>query len=486
MNNKNDINIMWFRKDLRISDNPALFAASKLGSILPVYIFDDNDPTMPDNLKMGAASKYWLHNSLESLNQSLDNKLNLYSGRAIDVFKDIISNSSFRINRIFYNKCYEPWHLKNDKLIDQTFQELGINTESFNASLLWEPKKALKQSGEPYKVFTPFYKNCILNLPEPLEPKPAPDSLSLISDTNNKRKLSDLQLLPKVKWYNEISQTWIPGEKAAQEKILSFLDNNVLEYGALRNFPSISATSRISPHLHFGEVSAHQIWSAGKYKAETTGSEVKMEPFLRQLAWREFSYHMLYYFPELPNKNYKEKFDDFPWEEDTKLLSAWQKGMTGYPLVDAGMRELYRTGDMHNRIRMVVASFLIKNLMIHWKHGASWFWEHLLDADLANNSAGWQWVAGSGADSAPYFRIFSPVSQGEKFDPKGEYTRKYVPELKNLPDEYLFRPWEAPIHVLESHRIVLGRDYPKPIIDLKHSRQKALDAYAQHVRNPDG
>lgn len=481
MNNK-IVNIVWFRNDLRLSDNPALFESVKLGNILPIYIFDDPDPSKPDQLKIGAASKYWLHHSLESLNKSLNNKLNIYSGKALDILQNIVSDSKLNIETIFYNKCYEPWYLENDKLIEEKVRNIGLNIKGFNASLLWEPNAAVKHNNDPYKIFTPFYKNCILNLPSPRDPLPAPDKLPLISDASNKLTISDLELLPKIKWHKEIEEIWNIGEQVAQEKITSFLDNNVLQYTELRNFPSIDGTSTISPHIHFGEISAHQIWSAGKYKGETIDAEDKIEPFLRQLAWREFSYHMLYHFPKIPTENYKKKFDNFPWEENNNLLKAWQKGLTGYPIVDAGMRELYRTGNMHNRVRMIVGSFLVKNLMIHWKHGANWFWEHLLDADLANNSAGWQWVAGSGTDAAPYFRIFSPISQGERFDTNGEYTRKYVPELKDLPDKYLFKPWQAPKHLLESLGITLGKDYPKPIIDIKVSRQKALEAYADYIK----
>jgi deoxyribodipyrimidine photo-lyase len=470
-----DVNIVWFRNDLRISDNPALFEAVKSGNILPIYILDNEEAL---ESKIGGASRYWLHNSLESLNKSLDNKLNIYVGNPINILLDLIKSQKFNIKSLFYNKIYEPFHIQNDKEIENKLKGLGVEIKSFNCSLLWDPEDVKKSDGTIYKVFTPFYRNGCANAKKPREPLSIPLEMKIIYDVKNKTQISNLKLLPTIEWYKEIEEIWEIGEKAAQNKLYYFLDNYAGDYKEKRNYPSINGTSKLSPYLHFGEISPNQIYYAAlseleKYPAKYIG----IDCFLSEIGWREFSYYLLYHFPDFPNKNFQKSFDNFPWEYDEKLFEAWSKGITGYPIVDAGMRELYRTGYMHNRVRMIVASFLVKNLMINWQYGASWFQEHLLDADLASNSASWQWVAGSGADAAPYFRIFNPVLQGEKFDLNGEYTKKYVPELNLLPNKYLFKPWEAPKEILEKARIILGTTYPKPIVDINISRKKALDAY---------
>ena len=462
------ITIFWFRQDLRISDNPGLFEAAKNGLVLPVYLFDDE---LAADFRLGSASKWWLHHSLQSLDKSLDNKLNFYVGDSKTILSKIIKENN--IGAVYWNRCYEPWRIKADNEIKQS---LEIECKSFNGSLLWEPWEILKADKSSYKVFTPFYRNGCLRASEPREPLPKPQKLSLLKNSNF--ALSELNLLPDKKWYKRMESFWSVGEDSAQQRLQEFLDNGLLNYKDSRNYPAKKNISRLSPYLHFGEISPNQVWYSAQAKKAINYSYSKdVDHFLSEIGWREFSYYLLYHFPQLPQKNFQAKFDQFPWRNDRNLMEAWKKGKTGFPIIDAGMRELWQTGYMHNRVRMIVASFLVKNLLTHWHHGEDWFWNCLVDADLANNSASWQWIAGSGADAAPYFRIFNPVTQGEKFDPEGEYTRRFVPELENLSNEFLFRPWEATEHVLKSAGIVLGKTYPMPIIDLKASREEALSSY---------
>jgi len=338
---------------------------------------------------------------------------------------------------------------------------------------LWEPWIPLKDDGDPYRVFTPFYKKGCLNADAPRTPLDAPHKLECVATKFESVTLDDLDLLPYRPWGEEIIEGWGIGEEGAKRQMRKFMDEGLDGYKEGRNHPAQFNVSRLSPHLHWGELSPNQVW----YEAEKKGSGKDKDHFHSELGWREFSNSLLYHFPKLPRENLQEKFDDFPWGEDDEKLERWQKGQTGYPIVDAGMRELYATGYMHNRLRMIVGSFLVKNLLLHWHHGEKWFWDCLFDADLANNSASWQWVAGSGADAAPYFRIFNPITQGEKFDKHGEYTRKYVPELKDMPDKYLYRPWEAPDDVLKEAGVELGKTYPKPMVDVKESRERALKAF---------
>jgi deoxyribodipyrimidine photo-lyase len=466
--------IFWFRQDLRISDNPGLLEAAKNGIVMPIYILDDESC---DNHKMGGASRWWLHHSLGKLNQSLENKLNVYSGDSKKVLLEIIKNNGGRIGSVFWNRCYEPWRIKNDTEIKVLLKNLNIECKSFNGSLLWEPWEILKSDRTFYKVFTAFYQKGCLQTPSPRHPLPKPKKLTLMLESSQKSNIDSLQLLPRKKWYNQIEKKWAVGENAAQKRLKQFLSSDLLGYKENRDYPSKPNVSKLSPYLHFGEISPHQVWHSLLQQSAIKSCEKDAEHFLREIGWREFSYYLLYHFPALPRQNFHAKFDHFPWLFNAKFLKAWQKGQTGYPIIDAGMRELWQTGYMHNRVRMIVASFLTKNLLLHWHHGEDWFWDCLLDADLANNSASWQWVAGSGVDAAPYFRIFNPVTQGEKFDSEGKYTRLYVPELNRLENKFLHKPWEAPEQVLKAAGIILGKTYPKPIIDLKQTRERALQAY---------
>lgn len=465
------ITVFWFRQDLRISDNPGLFEAAKNGLVMPIYILDDSSSGI---FKIGSASRWWLHHSLNNLNQSLDNKLNVYAGKCKEILLKILQTNN--ISAVYWNRCYEPWRIRDDSEIKTLLKNMGIESKSFNGSLLWEPWEILKSDGTPYKVYTHFYHK-VLQAHKPRSPLAKPKKLVLVQDCNNTNTIDVLGLLPSKKWYEQIGQYWDIGESAAQEKLQQFLDNGLLGYKENRNHPYKPNVSRLSPYLHFGAISPNQAWYGVQTKGAIQPCVKDAEHFLSELGWREFSYYLLYHFPDLPHKNFQAKFDQFPWQHDANLLRAWQKGQTGYPIVDAGMRELWQTGYMHNRVRMIVASFLVKNLLIHWHYGEDWFWDCLLDADLANNSASWQWVAGSGADAAPYFRIFNPVVQGEKFDSNGQYTRRFVPELSKLPNQFLFKPWEAAEDVLIAAGIVLGQTYPRPIVNLQHSRDQAMRAY---------
>ena len=473
MDTNEDIIIFWFRQDLRIVDNPGLSKSLKSDKVLPIYILDDINS---NDFAMGAASRWWLHNSLRELNKNLDNKLSLYKGDPLEILESL--SSRFNIKGIFWNRCYEPWRIERDKKIKSKFIEKDIIVETFNSALLWEPWEILKSDNTPYKVFTPYYRKGCLMSEAPRKPLSAPNLNTLFEDKENILQLDDLNLLPRIKWYKEMEKLWEPGEKGAHKKLESFLSDGLLGYKEGRNFPSKKNVSQLSAHMHFGEISPNQVWHRAKLKKDLPRIEKDLDHFLSELGWREFSYNLLFHFPELPRENLQKKFDNFPWIENEILFDKWKKGLTGYPIVDAGMRELWQTGYMHNRVRMIVGSFLVKNLLLHWHKGEEWFWDCLIDADLASNSASWQWVAGSGADAAPYFRIFNPILQGKRFDPDGSYIKKFIPELEQLPSKYLFSPWEAPIEVLSEANIELGSDYPEPIVDLIKSRDRALEAFS--------
>lgn len=462
-----NLTLFWFRQDLRLSDNPGLTKAAEQAAVLPVYIFDDKTPGQH---RMGAASRWWLHHSLKDLNNNLNGRLQVFAGNPEQILPELAIR--YRASAVYWNRCYEPWRLRQDQRLEALLTQQSIAVETFNAVLLWEPWTLLKNDGSPYRVFTPFFRNCC-KAPPPREPVPAPASLSLVRCTGS-TDIDRLRLLPDIPWDKQLAPHWQIGETGAQQRLRDFLDLGLDHYQEGRNLPGdCHGVSRLSPHLHFGEISPNQLWSAIK----SAGDNDHVALFCRQLAWREFSYSLLYYHPDLPENNLQRKFDAFPWREDPQALKRWQTGQTGYPIVDAGMRELWQTGYMHNRVRMIVGSFLVKNLLLHWHAGEQWFWDCLVDADLANNSASWQWIAGCGADAAPYFRIFNPITQGQKFDPHGRYTRKYLPELARLPDKFLFNPFQAPTKVLAEAGISLGETYPEPVVALKPSRARALAAF---------
>ena len=461
------IAIHWFRQDLRLSDNRALRKAAAHEKILPIYILDDDNA---GNYAMGSTSRWWLHYSLQALSASLGNTLSVYHGNAQTILDDILMR--FDVEAVYWNRCYEPWRIHRDTHIKEKLKTQGIEVHTYNSSLLWEPWTIKKNDGTPYKVFTPFYRKGCLNAAAPLAPLLKLEHANYVHD-QKQVGIDALGLLPKIPWDKQLEPHWEIGEAGAYKRFETFVNEGLSSYKDGRNFPAKPYVSRLSPHLHFGEISPNQLW----HTIRNIGDDQHIEHFCSELGWREFSYSQLYYNPELPRKNLQSKFDAFPWVENVDYLYAWQTGKTGIPMVDAGMRELWQTGYMHNRVRMIVGSFLVKNLRLHWHHGERWFWDTLVDADLANNSASWQWIAGCGADAAPYFRIFNPVTQGQKFDADGDYVRQYIPEIAALPNKYLFNPWEASELILKQAGVKLGSTYPHPIVDLKKSRESALIAF---------
>lgn len=462
MNKK--IAIHWFRQDLRLADNPALHYSSDADETITIFILDENQ-------NIGGASKLWLHNSLAKLNQSLDNKLNLYIGNPLEIIKKLISKHD--VTDFYWNRCYDKYSIDRDTKIKEFLTSKDINVKSFNGSLLIEPWGCQKGDGSHYKVYTPFYKELIkIRKYRSNIAKPNFTKLTRLDSSVNIEALKLLE--PKLAWQDIINQ-WQVGEEATIKKLEDFLEEKVKDYKIARDYMSNDATSTLAPHLHFGEISPNQIFNA-VHNLDSVGANE--EHFIKELVWRDFCYYQIFYYPELHDKNINEKFNNFKWDNNLDLLKKWQKGQTGIPIVDAGMRELWQTGYMHNRVRMIVASFLIKNCLIHWKYGEKWFFDTLFDADFASNNANWQWVAGCGLDAAPYFRIFNPVLQAEKFQAYN-YIRKYVPEIAKLPNKLLAKPWEASQLVLQEAGIELDKNYPRPIVDLKASREKALSLHKQ-------
>lgn len=431
------VTIVWFRNDLRLTDHAPLTAAARRGAVLPLYVLDSAD-------QIGAASKWWLHQSLSRLQQSLNGRLVLRRGDPRRILPVLMEQGG--ADAVYWQRRYEPAIAQRDAEIES---ELGDAAQTFGGGLLREPWEVSTKQGGPYQVFTPFWRTH-RQLPTTGKPLDAP-KLDLVKgvDTGN---LDDLNLMPKVNWYAGLDETWTPGEAGAVRQLKRFVDDKLRHYANERDLPGVDGTSRLSPHLRFGEVSPRQVWHA-------LARRKFAEPFLRQLGWREFSYHVLHHFPHTPDSALKEKYDNFPWRQDNKSLKAWQRGQTGYPIVDAGMWQLWRTGWMHNRVRMIVASFLVKDLLIDWRAGAAWFMDTLVDADLANNTMGWQWAGGCGADAAPYFRIFNPLTQGKKFDPDGAYIRRWVTELADTPFKKIHEP------------------YGDPIVDHAEARDRALAAF---------
>ena len=468
--------IVWFRQDLRLDDNPALDAAAKSGRpVVALYILDDDSP---GKWRIGGAGRWWLHHSLKALDASLRKHgggLVLKRGRASEVLPRLCKGLGARA--VFWNRCYEPFAIERDTGLKASLQQAGVEAKSFASALLVEPMRVMTQSGEPYKVYSPFWRACLkagaLRTAEQSEvPKRWAKEPS--------ETLDDWTLTPrKPNWAKGFGDVWTPGEAGARKALSAFLDAGLSGYANGRDMMSEMHTSRLSPHLHWGEISPARVHAALAARMdEKPALQSDADKFLAELGWREFSHYLLYHWPELIERNWRSEFDAFMWRDDEAGFAAWAKGQTGYPVIDAGMRELWVTGYMHNRARMACASFLVKHLLIDWRKGADWFWDTLVDADLANNSASWQWVAGCGADAAPYFRIFNPVAQGEKFDPDGAYVRAWVPEIAALPNGVLHRPWEAHDEALAEAGVVLGESYPKPIVDHKEARERALGVYS--------
>ncbi len=474
--------IVWLRRDLRLADNPALTAALKAAThVVPLYIHDES--YLKYRWPIGEASRWWLHHSLQSLQASLRAKgsdLLLRQGQALTVLSELAD--TLKAEYVFWNRLYEPVLIDRDKSIKEGLAEKSVSCKSFAASMLQEPWQVKTRQGTIYQVYTPFWKTYQREY-DPAKLHASPRSMPALPAKLKKVPLNTLELLPDIKWYGGLEAHWSPGEPAAQHQLRELSDDIIVNYPTDRDLPEYEGTSLLSPYLHFGELSPRQIYHKvlRLMQASTKPGVVQGgEAYLKQLVWRDFAHYLLFHFPYTVNKPLKQAFASFPWRQNyAGDLQRWQQGVTGIPIVDAGMRQLWHTGWMHNRVRMIVASLLTKNLLIPWQEGANWFWDTLLDADLANNTLGWQWVAGSGADAAPYFRIFNPVTQGERFDAAGNYVRTWLPELAKLPGQYIHKPWLAPTTVLSEANVVLGENYPEPIVDLQQSRQAALQAYQQ-------
>lgn len=470
--------IVLFRQDLRLHDHPALTAAAQRGTVIPVFVLDDE---ACGEWSMGGASRWWLKQSLLNLASTIaqsGGELVLRQGDTLSVLSDIQSQSG--ADAIYFSRQYQPWSAFTEKAINDTFSDNGVEVKRYPGTLLHEPGTVLTGSGTGFKVFTPFWR-AALKLPV-ATPLPSP-SVNWANSTCPSEDLSAWLLDPEEDagvpdWATGWEDIWEPGEDGAHNALNAFLEAPVAHYSEGRDIPARRYTSRLSPHLKFGEISPRQVWaSAQQRKLSAPEWSNAIDKFLAEIGWREFCYQLIDLFDAMPDRPFKDQFAGFPWDNNKAHLTAWQHGMTGYPIVDAGMRELWQTGFMHNRVRMIVASFLTKHLLVHWLEGERWFWDCLLDADIASNACSWQWVAGSGADAAPYFRIFNPIAQGQKFDPEGEYVKRWCPELADMPKKFLHAPWEAPAMTLASAGIELGKTYPEPIVDHKTARQGALDAY---------
>jgi deoxyribodipyrimidine photo-lyase len=466
--------IVWFRRDLRLSDNPALADAVKSGApIIPLYILDRTEGLRAP----GAASLWWLGKSLERLSASLEalgSRLLLRRGAAAAVLETLARETGAA--RVVWNRLYDPGVTDRDAELKTALKRDGVSVESFNGSLLCEPWTVRNKSGEPFKVFTPFWRAARPGLDlTRLLPQPSVLPGPAAWPASDRRE--DWSLQPtKPDWSGGFG-IWAPGEAGARARLSEFLASGLATYAEARDFPAAGAGSHLSPHLHFGEISPRQVWAAVD---EAVGANPALdrnaEKFRSELGWREFNHALLFHNPQMETRNFKSAYDAFPWRDDPVAFAAWTKGLTGYPMVDAGMRELWATGFMHNRVRMLAASFLVKHLLLDWRLGEAWFWDTLVDADRANNAGGWQWVAGSGADAAPYFRIFSPMGQGEKFDADGAYVRRWVPELARLPGGAVHSPWTADPLALRAAGVTLGQTYPHPIVEHGFARDRALQA----------
>jgi len=464
-------NIVWFRQDLRLADNPALAAAASKGPVIGLYVLDETAP--PARRPLGGASQWWLHHSLRELRDALGG-LVLLRGDPAKLVPEFARR--MKAEGVYWNRRYDRQSIRCDTSVKAHLKDDGRLAESFNGSLLFEPWDIKTKTDGPFKVFSAFWRACLRQT----LPRAVPATAFRIeTPAGCGETLENWALLPdNPNWAGDFETAWQPGEAGALARLEAFLDDGLQDYRTLRDRPDLNNVSRLSPHLRFGEISPRQVAAAAIHHGlQNPDRQGDVDKFLSEIGWREFSYHLLYHFPELPNRNLNPAFDAYPWVNDPGHLARWQKGMTGYPLVDAGMRELWATGVMHNRVRMVAASFLTKHLRIHWQHGEAWFWDTLVDADPASNAASWQWVAGSGADAAPYFRIFNPTIQARKFDPEGAYIRRWCPELAHVPDRYIHAPSEAPADVLEKAGVVLGRSYPHPMVEHTAARAAALAGY---------
>ena len=472
--------IVWFRRDLRLKDNPALCAAARRGGpVIPVFVLDEEGE---GRWAPGPASRGWLHHSLRSLDLSLrerGSRLVVARGGSLEALRRIARRTGARA--AYWGRRYEPAALAGDRAVEAALAGDGIDARSFGGALLFEPESVANREGGPFRVFTPFWRRC-LELPVAAPERLGAKGLAAPAAWPESLDIDALGLLPRKEWDPGLAESWRPGERGAAARLKRFVSRAIESYAADRDRPDLDGTSGLSPWLHFGEIGPRQVWSAVRALSRESGVFPPgngASAFLGELGWREFAHHLLFHFPDTPESPLRPAFGRFPWGGDPggRMLGAWQTGRTGYPIVDAGMRQLEHTGWMHNRVRMIVASFLVKHLRLSWTHGAKWFWNTLVDADLANNTLGWQWSAGCGADAAPYFRIFAPVRQGMRFDPAGAYVRRWVPELAKLPGAFIHCPWKAPADALAAAGVSLGRSYPRPIVDHAAARAAALGAF---------
>ncbi len=472
--------IIWCRNDLRLADNPALSAAMERGgAVIPAFIWSpDEEGSWPP----GGATKWWLHQSLKAFDgdlRSRGSRLLIRRGPTLETLRSLLKETGAQA--VLWIRRYEPAITARDAQVKSGLRAEGFDAESFNGALLHEPWTIQNQSGKPFQVFTPFWKHC-LSKNDAATPLPPPKNIPSPATWPKSLALDELGFEPRIKWAEGMRAAWQPGERGAAKQLARFVAKCFDDYSNQRNRPDVIGTSRLSPHLHFGEISPRQIWDEIKRMASQRGlsmTQWRSSQFLAEVGWREFAHHLLFHFPHTTHEPLRAEFKNFPWRKDAEWLHAWQKGRTGFPIVDAGMRELWATGWMHNRVRMIVASFLVKDLLLPWQSGAKWFWDTLVDADLAQNTLGWQWTAGCGADAAPYFRVFNPQSQGEKFDPNGDYVRRWCPELAKLPAEHIHAPDKAPADVLTRAGVSLGVNYPEPIVSHAIAREVALEALAK-------
>ncbi len=473
--------LVLFRNDLRLADNAALAAAADSGrTVVPVFVLDPEPAGRP----RGSASRWWLHHSLEALASGLDALgagLTLRAGQLGTALDRLIDET--KTDRIQWNRNHDPADLRDDDGLIRVLGKRGIAVEAFDGQLLHDPARLTTGSGGHYKVYTPFWR-ALSALPEPRDPIDAPKAIRPFDRPLHSLTIDDLNLLPKSPdWATGLRDRWTPGEAGAQRRLSAFLGDGLAGYGEARDLPGRQGTSMLSPHLAHGEITPFQILARLRNSGVAAKNRADAEKFRKELCWREFNYHQLFHNPDLATANFNHAFDAFPWAGEETDLRSWQRGRTGYPIVDAGMRELWQTGWMHNRVRLIVGSFLAKHLLTDWRKGETWFWDTLVDADAANNPGNWQWVAGSGADASPYFRIFNPILQGEKFDPDGAYVRRYVPEVGRLPDKFIHRPWTASRAALDEAGVKLGETYPVPLIDHNQARDRAMQAF-RTMRGP--
>lgn len=473
--------LVWFRRDLRLADHAALTHAAERGApIVPVFVWapEEEEPWAP-----GGAHRWYLHGALHALDEALRARglrLVLRRGPSADALRAVAEAAG--ADRVVWQSCHVPALDARDTRTRKTLEAAGLEVRTFGGRLLHDPEALRTGSGGPYQVFTPFWRRlrAELDVPAPL-PRPHLGERHVPADWPASEPLDALELTPEqqdgVDWADAMRGFWTPGEEAALQRLDGFVEHDLIGYPEHRNRPDLDGTSRLSAALHWGELSPRQVWSRVQAWVRNRPMREAADTFLAEIGWREFAYHLLHHFPHTLERPLREAFEAFPWRDDPEALAAWQRGRTGFPIVDAGMRQLWALGWMHNRVRMIVASFLTKDLLVPWQRGAAWFWDTLVDGDLANNTLGWQWSAGCGADAQPFFRVFNPVSQGERFDPEGAYVRRWVPELEDLPPRFVHRPWEAPPEILRRAGVELGRTYPRPIVDHAEARRRALEAY---------